>query len=129
VVVGYTPDVARWMSLADFFIGKPGPGSLSEAVQMGLPVIVTRNAWTMPQERWNTEWVRRHDLGVVLRSFAAVAGGVEEVVRRLPELQANVQKVPSRALFEVPLVLAHVLGTAPARRAAAAAPRPVASSA
>ncbi|MFY7855301.1 MAG: MGDG synthase family glycosyltransferase, partial [Rubrivivax sp.] len=59
VVVGHTAEVARWMQRADFFIGKPGPGSLSEAVQMGLPVLTTRNAWTMPQERWNTEWVQQ----------------------------------------------------------------------
>jgi len=70
VVVGYTAEVMRWMQLADFFIGKPGPGSLSEAVHMGLPVIVTRNAWTMPQERWNTQWVQDNGLGVVERSFA-----------------------------------------------------------
>ena len=55
----HTPDVPRWMQLADFFIGKPGPGSLSEAVQCGLPVIVTCNAATMPQERWNVSWVRQ----------------------------------------------------------------------
>src|SRR5262249_55050602 len=63
VVVGFTSDVPRWMRLADFFIGKPGPGSLSEAVQQRLPVIVTRNSWTMPQERWNTEWVIERGVG------------------------------------------------------------------
>jgi hypothetical protein len=59
------------MRCADFFIGKPGPGSLSEAVQMGLPVLVTRNAWTMPQERWNTEWVQAQGVGVVRGTTAA----------------------------------------------------------
>lgn len=48
-VLGFTPDVGRLMRLGDYFIGKPGPGALSEAVQMGLPVITTLNAWTMPQ--------------------------------------------------------------------------------
>jgi len=52
-----------------FFIGKPGPGSISEAVQQGLPVIVVRNAWTMPQERYNTQWVEENGVGVVLDSF------------------------------------------------------------
>jgi UDP-N-acetylglucosamine:LPS N-acetylglucosamine transferase len=54
-VVGFRPEVKRWMSLADYFIGKPGPGSLSEAVHMRLPVVTIRNAWTMPQERYNTD--------------------------------------------------------------------------
>jgi len=109
VVLEFTPDVARWMRLADFFIGKPGPGSLSEAVQSGLPVIVTRNAWTMPQERWNTEWVRQHGVGVVLRSFAEIGPAVHDVCARLPELRAAVHKVENRAVFEVPQILAQIL--------------------
>lgn len=109
VVVGYTPDVARWMQLADFFIGKPGPGSLSEAVQQGLPVIVTRNAWTMPQERWNTEWVEQHGLGVVLRSFRQVRAAVGKLTHHLPEFQVRVRKMDNRAVFEVPGILERIL--------------------
>ena len=116
VVLEFTPDVAHWMHLADFFIGKPGPGSLSEAVQQDLPVIVTRNAWTMPQERWNTSWVQQHDLGVVLRSFADVAEGVQLLTQRLPELKAKVQRLDNRAVFEVPRILERIL----ARHGAAA---------
>lgn len=109
VVVGHTPDVARWMRLADFFIGKPGPGSLSEAVQQGLPVIVTRNAWTMPQERWNTTWVQEHGLGVVLRSFAEVRGAVATLMQQLPELRSRVQRIDNHAVFEVPDILERIL--------------------
>ncbi len=109
IVLGYTLDVARWMQLADFFIGKPGPGSLSEAVQMGLPVVVTRNASTMPQERWNTEWVQRHGLGVVLRRFRDVQAAVDTVVRRLPEWHAGTQRMNNRAVFEVPQILQRIL--------------------
>ena len=109
IVVGHTPDVAQWMRLADFFIGKPGPGSLSEAVQQGLPVIVTRNAWTMPQERWNTEWVRQHGLGVVHRSFATVQSAVTEIVRDLPAAQRRVRALENRAVFEVPAILERIL--------------------
>jgi 1,2-diacylglycerol 3-beta-galactosyltransferase len=54
-VEGFTREVPRFMRLADFFIGKPGPGSISEAVAMGLPVIVECNHWTLPQERYNAE--------------------------------------------------------------------------
>lgn len=120
VVVGHTPDVPHWMQLANFFIGKPGPGSLSEAVQMGLPVIVTRNAWTMPQERWNTEWVQQHRVGVVLRSFARVADGVAQVRRELPQLRANVGHLHNRAVFEVPQILQRILQAAGATREAPA---------
>ena len=109
IVVGYTPEVARWMKLADFFIGKPGPGSLSEAVQQGLPVVVTRNAATMPQERWNTEWVRQQGLGVVHRSFRTVRAAVAEIVSQLPQYRARVNDVHNRAVFEVPEIMEHLL--------------------
>ena len=69
VVIGFTSEIRYYMQLSDFFIGKPGPGSISEAVQQGLPVIVVRNTWTMPQERYNTDWVKEqqcgHRLGLV----------------------------------------------------------------
>lgn len=129
VVVGHTPDVARWMQLADFFIGKPGPGSLSEAVQMHLPVIVTRNAWTMPQERWNTDWVQQQGLGVVRRSFRQVHAAVAGLTAELPKLRARVRQVHNRAVFEVPDILAQILTAGPAdpvrlRTPAAATPSP-----
>ncbi len=116
VVVGYTPEVARWMRCADFFIGKPGPGSLSEAVQQGLPVIVTRNAWTMPQERWNTQWVQDQGVGIVKRSFSEVGAAVAELQAALPAYQARVRRIDNRAVFEVPQILQRVLqGCAGAR--------------
>ena len=121
VVVGFTSEVARWMRLADFFIGKPGPGSLSEAVHQGLPVIVTRNAWTMPQERWNTEWVHAHGLGLVRRSFADVGAAVQQLTQRLPEFQQRVRAIDNRAVFEVTEILARLLDAQGARRAHAAA--------
>lgn len=108
-VVGYTQDVARWMGMADFFIGKPGPGSLSEAVQAGLPVIVTLNAWTMPQERWNADWVRHNGLGVVHRSFRTVRQAVDQIVRHLPEYRSRVAQIDNRAVFEVPEILERIL--------------------
>jgi len=123
IVVGHTPDVARWMRCADFFIGKPGPGSLSEAVHLGLPVIVTRNAWTMPQERWNTEWVRSQGLGIVKRSFREVGAAVDELLAGLPAFQARVRSVHNRAVFEVPQIVEQLLQARAANGEAAAAGR------
>ena len=49
----FTADVPRFMRLSDFFIGKPGPGCLSEALAMKLPVIVTSGPEVMVHERYN----------------------------------------------------------------------------
>jgi Glycosyltransferase family 28 C-terminal domain len=108
-VVGFTPDVRRYMALGDFFIGKPGPGSISEAVQMGLPVITFENRWTMPQERYNAQWVREQGVGLVLPSIRALKAGAAEVVHNLASFRAQVRRIDNRAVFEVPQVLADLL--------------------
>jgi hypothetical protein len=112
--VAFTPDVCRYLQLGDFFIGKPGPGSLSEAIHMGLPVITFENAWTMPQERYNAQWVRESGVGLVLRSVRALPAGVDDMIRRLPEFQAGVRRIDNRAVFELPEILAGLLHAAPA---------------
>lgn len=116
VLVGHTHDVARYLRLADFFIGKPGPGSLSEALHCGLPVIVTRNAATMPQERYNTDWVQAQGVGRVLPSFRGIRAAVDGLLAELPALRANVQRLDNRAVFEVVELLARLLADAPASR-------------
>src|SRR4029077_7394487 len=78
--VGFTQEIPYFMHLADFFIGKPGPGSISEALVMGLPVIVEGKARTMVQERNNTEWIERHQFGVVLRSFSEIVSGINQML-------------------------------------------------
>jgi len=111
LVEGFTSNVAHYMSLADFFIGKPGPGSISEALQFHLPVIVERNQRTMPQERYNTDWVAEKRLGIVLRSFGDIAEGVEQLLQAdtFAELRGNARAYSNRALFEIPSILDEVL--------------------
>jgi len=109
VVLGFTAQMRHYMQLADFFIGKPGPGSLSEAVQQRLPVIVVRNAWTMPQERYNTEWVEENEVGVVLESFKSIRQGVEQVTDGLERYRAGLKRMHNRAVFEIPDILERIL--------------------
>jgi len=111
-VVGFTNEVPRYMQLADFFIGKPGPGSISEAVAMGLPVIVETNAWTLPQERFNAVWVEEKGVGISLRSFSR---GIVAAARRMldPVQHAmftdQVAEQKNRAVFEIPEILGGIL--------------------
>lgn len=111
-VEGFTGEVPRFMRLADFFIGKPGPGSISEAVAMGLPVIIERNHWTLPQERYNAEWVEEQGVGISLRSFKreitdAVRRMLDPAQRREFAMHVNAQR--NRAVFEIPEILEEIL--------------------
>lgn len=109
VVVEFTPDVRSYMALGDFFIGKPGPGSLTEAVLMGLPVVTVRNAFTMPQERYNTDWARENGLGLVLRGWNNVGSVPSILESELPALRTRVAAYRNRAVFEVPEILDRIL--------------------
>ena len=111
VVEGFTTRVSEYMRIADFFIGKPGPGSMSEAVAMHLPVIVVLNAKTLPQERYNAHWVLEKDLGLVLPSFRTVDAAVAQMIQpaTLARFKANTAKVENQALFEVLNALNRIL--------------------
>jgi UDP-N-acetylglucosamine:LPS N-acetylglucosamine transferase len=111
LVLGFTTDVPCFMHISDFFIGKPGPGSISEALLMGLPVIVERNIRTLPQERYNPDWVREKQVGMVVRNFSAIVPVVQELLRpeSLARLRANVRAIHNRAVFEAPGIFAQIL--------------------
>ncbi len=110
-VEGFTREVPYYMHLSDFFIGKPGPGSISEAIAMKLPVIVERNAWNLPQERYNTEWVREQQVGLVLRNFRQIGRAVGELLEpgTYAAMRARAAALTNRAVFEIPDVLETIL--------------------
>lgn len=110
-VEGFTREVPYYMHLSDFFIGKPGPGSISEAIAMKLPVIVERNAWNLPQERYNCEWVREQDVGLVLRNFRGIDAAVKELLEpaTYARMRANAAAQSNRAVFEIPDMLQRIL--------------------
>jgi hypothetical protein len=122
-VEGFTSKVNYYMQLADFFIGKPGPGSISEALAMHLPVIVECNAWTLPQERYNAEWVLEQEVGIVLRSFAEIESAVAQLLafNTLARYRSNAAAMNNRAVFEIPAMLDEILARS---RAAARQPTP-----
>ena len=113
--VRFTREIPRLMQLSDFFVGKPGPGSISEAVQMKLPVIVARNNWTLVQERYNADWVREQGVGIVVGSFEDEI--IEAVERMLdPDnfagMRARLAGIENRAVYEIPDMLSNILESA-----------------
>ena len=110
-VVEFTNDVPCYMRLSDFFIGKPGPGSISEAIAMNLPVIIECNRWTLPQERYNAEWVRKKDIGIVVDDFSEICQAVSRLLEptRFQQLRANVAAIENRAVFEILDILQRIL--------------------
>jgi Glycosyltransferase family 28 C-terminal domain/Monogalactosyldiacylglycerol (MGDG) synthase len=111
-ILGFTKEIHKWMRAADFLIGKPGPGSIAEAIVRKLPVLIECNSWTLPQERYNAEWVLEKRVGIVLKNFKEVAAGVSQMLApaNLAEFRKNVAAQSNRAIFEIPEILAKLLG-------------------
>lgn len=109
LVEGFTTQMPIFMEMADFFIGKPGPGSISEAIRKDMPVIIVCNKWTMIQERYNGEWITKNGLGIVLPSFAKTNAAVHHLLENLDSYRERVKAQDNQAVFEVPDILARIL--------------------
>ena len=115
-VEGFTTQIPYFMALSDFFIGKPGPGSISEALSRHLPVIIDCNAWTLPQERYNAQWVREKNVGIVVSSHRETVRAVAELLKpgELAQFKARAGAMENRAIFEIPAIFEKILSAAPA---------------
>jgi UDP-N-acetylglucosamine:LPS N-acetylglucosamine transferase len=113
-VEGFTQEVPYYMELADFFVGKPGPGSISEALAKRLPVIVQSNAWTMAHEQYNATWIREQGFGLVVGNFATE---IRDAVNTLLEpanfrrFRENVAATRNTAVYEIPELLEGILAS------------------
>jgi len=107
----FTSEIPRYMPLSDYLISKAGPGSIREAVAMRLPVIVECNAWTLPQERYNAQWIREQGIGIVLPNFRGIARAVNELLEPAAYRKFCIAttKLENRAVFEIPDILERIL--------------------
>jgi 1,2-diacylglycerol 3-beta-galactosyltransferase len=114
-LTGFTREIPRFLRLSDFFIGKPGPGCVSEALTMGLPVIVESNAWTLPQERYNAQWIAETGTGLVVRDFRQIGEAAARMLQpdQFPRFHGNAAALGNRAVFEVPEILEHIVKLSP----------------
>lgn len=110
-VEGFTTDIDRLMRLSDVFVGKPGPGSVSEAITAGLPVIVEHDSATMPQERHTVDWILETRTGIVLPAFAQLGPALEQMLD--PGIRAGfrerVRSARTNAVFEIPPILDRII--------------------
>ena len=102
-VTTFTKDIPYYMRLADFFIGKPGNVSISEALVMKLPVITEGNALTMIQEKYCCESIKEKDVGIVVSNFREIKPAVVKLIQpeNYARYRANLNNFNNQAVFEV----------------------------
>jgi Glycosyltransferase family 28 C-terminal domain len=103
--LGFTKRIADYLAASDLLVTKPGPGSLAEAFQQRVPVVVTSHSRTIPQERWNAELVRSLGLGRVVgavEEMPAAVAALRNDGAAWAQVQANLAALPpNRAVYEV----------------------------
>lgn len=100
-VINFTDQMPYYMHCADFFIGKPGASSVSEALVAGLPLILIANFFTMPQEKYVAQWVQEQQVGLVIKSFDALSQTIPLLLNNYADFKAHVASLNNRALYEV----------------------------
>jgi len=91
-------------------ITKAGPGTIAEALAMGLPIIIT--SWLPGQEEGNVEFVVRENVGRVSKNPKKVVEIVKElmVASEFQELKKNIKRVSRpQAAMEIAREIFHCL--------------------
>ena len=102
VVMNYVSDMPYIMEISDFFIGKPGNVSISEAIAMNLPVITERNEATLMQEDYICDWIYERDIGILLKDFSMLNQALAKLLcpPRFQSLKGKVKDIHNHAVFE-----------------------------
>jgi UDP-N-acetylglucosamine:LPS N-acetylglucosamine transferase len=112
-IEGFTCEVPLYMERADFFIGKPGPGSISEAIVKRLPIIVRRDRRTLAHEEYNCQCIVDQGVGIVVSSYDAVFDAVQDLFEAEGRecLRANLAAIRNEAVYEIPSMLDSILAS------------------
>jgi UDP-N-acetylglucosamine:LPS N-acetylglucosamine transferase len=110
-VQGFTENVTYFMRLSDFLIGKPGPGGISEALAMRLPIIVNETWRTMVHERFNVKWIEEQGVGTAIRRIRDLPRAIEQLLEpaNYSAMQQKIEALNNRAVFEIPPILEQIL--------------------
>jgi len=117
-VIGFSDAIERYMAASDFFVGKPGPGAISEAMVMGLPMILEVGARLLAQERYNARWAQAIGAALTFRNADGLCASIAALCdpQRRAAMRRAIAAHPNAAIFDLPDLLDGVFG---AHRAAA----------
>lgn len=78
-IFGFVHNMPELMHAADVIVTKAGPGTISEALACGLPIIL--NGYVPGQEEGNVDFVVQHDVGVLAEDAQALVNELRKLVK------------------------------------------------
>lgn len=107
-VLGFTDQVAAYLGAADVFVGKPGPGNVSEALSYGLYLMLDRTM-ALPQEAPVLKWVTKAGAGASFKGPRDFQRGIANLLTQMEKGVGRPQARPNTASLEIPGVVASIL--------------------
>lgn len=105
-VFAYTDKIYDLMQASDFFIGKPGSISVSEALVMRLPVILEYNNYTFFQEQYIAKWVKEKKVGLLFEKITDIKNNIDLILNTYHHFTNAFDKLGDLdALFHIPAIL------------------------
>lgn len=109
-IFGFTEQIHELMAEADLLVTKAGPGTIAEAMAMGLPIIIT--SWVPGQEEGNVEFVVRENVGRISQDADKVVEIIKEMQQpgEFKKFQENIKRVsrPHAAIEIAREIFAHL---------------------
>jgi UDP-N-acetylglucosamine:LPS N-acetylglucosamine transferase len=104
-VLGFTDQMPLLMDAADVLIGKPGPGTIAEAIAKELPLLIDAQREPMTQEKGNLELVVRQQLGLKIEKGVPASDMVRQLMENTElydRIQENIRRAKNdRAIEEL----------------------------
>eukprot|EP01065_Artemidia_motanka_P020408 TRINITY_DN2442_c0_g1_i1.p1 TRINITY_DN2442_c0_g1~~TRINITY_DN2442_c0_g1_i1.p1 ORF type:complete len:671 (+),score=227.07 TRINITY_DN2442_c0_g1_i1:69-2015(+) len=99
VVLGFTKEMPRMMSLSDFFIGKPGPTSIHEAIAAGTPAILFKAQGMAFLLGSNEVWFTESGLGLIIKDIKGLVEAARTVLDD-PSFKERIAAAFHRGVFD-----------------------------
>lgn len=93
-IIEFTPHIAELMAVSDLFVTKSGGQSVSEALYMGLPMVIDATDQALDWEQLNRKLVEKRGLGILVKRISKLVPTVQAILddpAQLAEWKANIQ--------------------------------------
>jgi len=93
-IIEFTPHIAELMAISDLFVTKSGGQSISEALYMGLPMLVDATDQAIDWELLNRKIVEKRGFGVLVKRLHKLVPMVQKILdnpMQLAEWKANIK--------------------------------------
>jgi processive 1,2-diacylglycerol beta-glucosyltransferase len=97
-IIEFTPHIAELMAISDLFVTKSGGQSVSEALYMGLPMLIDATTPAMDWELLNRTFVEKKDCGALVKRIRKLVPMVQELLNNPAQLMEWRRNIAAIAL-------------------------------